>query len=115
MWVEPELGAKPGTFTIHETPEMYGARLLADIGERPEFYFRCVELSKTDKQMKAFEYELLNIYRTMQEMIKTGHWYGNEQQCEAKYKCDYLPMCYNGVDLENSECPDGFKLIFEEE
>jgi hypothetical protein len=35
--VEP--GAKPGTFAIRETPEMFGARLLQDITERPEFYF----------------------------------------------------------------------------
>jgi hypothetical protein len=110
-----ESGAKPGTFAIQETPEMYGARLLADIMERPAFYFRCVELSKTDKEMESFEWELFNVYRTMQEMIRTGHWYGNEQQCEAKYKCDYIPCCYNGVSVENGVVPDGFKLIFDEE
>ena len=113
MIVEP--GAKPDTFAIQETPEMYGARLLADIVERPEFYFRCVELSRTDKEMQSFEWELFNIYRTMQEMIHTGHWYGNESSCEAKYKCNYIPCCYNGIDVENGVIPDGFKLIFDEE
>ena len=113
--VDIEPGAKPGTFAIQETPEMYGARLLADIVERPEFYFRCVELSRINKEMESFEYELVNIYRTMQEMIRTGHWYGNEQQCEAKYKCDYISCCYNGVDVESGIVPDGFKLIFDKE
>lgn len=110
-----EDGAKPGTFAIQETPEMYGARLLADIVERPTFYFRCVELSRTDKEMESFEWELSNIYRTMQDMIRTGHWYGNEQQCEAKYPCSYIPLCYNGVDIESGIVPDGFKMIFDEE
>jgi len=85
-------GARPGTFQIQETPDMYGARLLADIGERPEFYFRCVELTKTDKEMESFEWELLYVYRTMQNMIKTGHWYGDEHHCEAKYPCPYISI-----------------------
>ena len=111
--VEP--GTKPGTFAVQETPEMYGARLLTDIVERPGFYFRCVELSKTDKEMESFEWELFNIYRTMQDMIRTGHWYRDEHQCEAKYKCDYISCCYNGVNVESGIVPDGFKLIFDEE
>jgi len=112
---ETEDGKKEGTFAIRETPEMYGARLLADIGERPEFYFRCVETTRTDKEMEAFEWELLNIYRTMQNMIKTGHWYGNEHQCQATFTCDYMPFCYNGIELSVDEIPDGFKLIFKKE
>ena len=113
--VEVEPGVKFGTFAIRETPEMYGARFLADIGERPEFYFRCVELTKTDKQMEAFEWELFNIYRTMQNMIKTGHWYGNEHQCEATFKCDYIGPCYNGIELSVDDIPEGMKCIFKKE
>lgn len=112
---EVEEGKKPGTFAIRETPEMYGARLLADIGERPEFYFRCVELSRTDKEMESFEWELLNIYRTMQNMIKTDNWYGNEHQCQATFTCDYMPFCYNNIELSVDEIPDGFKIIFKKE
>jgi len=110
-----EPGKKEDTFAIRETPEMYGARLLADIAERPEFYFRCVELSRTDKEMEAFEWELYNIYRTIQNMIKTGHWYGNEHQCEAKYKCPYLSFCYNGIEISADNVPPGMRLIFSEE
>ena len=110
-----EPGKKEGTFAIKETPEMYGARLLADIGERPEFYFRCVEISRTDKEMRSFEWELLNIYRTMQNMIKTNNWYGNEHQCQATFTCDYMPFCYNNIELSVDEIPDGFKLIFNKE
>ncbi|KKM22248.1 hypothetical protein LCGC14_1627210, partial [marine sediment metagenome] len=110
--VEP--GAKLGTFTVRETAEMYGARLLADIGERPEFYFRCIPLTKTDQEMEAFKWELLNIYRTMQNMIKTGHWYGNENHCEAKYKCAYIYPCYNRIEVSEDNVPEGMKCIFKD-
>ncbi len=111
---EVEPGKKEGTFAIRETPEMYGARLLADISERPEFYFRCVEMTRTDKEMEAFEWELYNIYKTMQEMIRTGHFYGNEHQCQAKFTCDYIGPCYNGIELSVENIPDGMVNIFEE-
>lgn len=107
-------GAKEGTFQIKETAEMYGARLLTDIGERPEFYFRCIELTKTDQEMEAFKWELLNIYRTMQNMIKTGHWYGDEYHCEAKYKCEYIYSCYNRIEVTQENVPDGMKCIFKD-
>lgn len=110
-----EPGKKEGTFAIRETSEMYGARLLAAIGEVPEFYFRCVEITRTDKEMESFEWELLNIYRTMQEMIKTGHWYGNEHQCQATFTCDYMPSCYNNIELTVDNVPEGFKIIFKKE
>jgi hypothetical protein len=109
---EIEPGKKEGTFAIKETPEMYGARLLADIGERPEFYFRRVEVTRTDKEMEKFEWELLHIYRTIQSMAKSGHWYSNEFQCEAKYPCDYIGQCYNGIELSADNIPDGMKCIF---
>jgi len=112
---ETEPGKKEGTFAIKETPEMYGARLLADIGERPEFYFRCVEMTRTDAEMESFEWELLNIYRSMQNMIKTDHWYHDEHQCQATFTCDYMPFCYNNIELSIDEIPDGFKLIFNKE
>ena len=108
-------GAKKGTFQIGETPEMYGARLLQDITERPEFYFRCVEMTRTTQEMEAFEHELLSIYRNMQSMIRTGYFYRNEHQCEATFKCDYIEQCYNGIELSVDNVPEGMKCIFDKE
>ncbi|KKN77876.1 hypothetical protein LCGC14_0356130 [marine sediment metagenome] len=108
-------GVKAGTFQIHETPEMYGARLLQDITERPEFYFRCVEMTRTQQEMEAFEHELLSIYRNMQSMIRTGYFYRNEHQCEATFKCDYIGQCYNGIELSVDNVPEGMKCIFDKE
>lgn len=111
--VEP--GKKPGTFAIRETPEMYGARLLADIVERPEFYFGCKELTKTDLQIERFEWEIYNIYKTIREMKKTGHWYGDESQCEATFTCDFVELCYNNVPISVENMPEGMECIFDKE
>ena len=110
-----EHGKKEGTFAICETPEMFGARLLQDIVERSEFYFACRELSKTDQDIIRFEWELYNIYKTIREMVKTGHWYSDESQCEAKFKCDYMEQCYNNILIDQDHVPDGMELIFKKE
>ena len=109
---EVEPGAKEGTFAIRETPDMFGARLLKDITERPEFYFRCVELSRTDKELQAFEQELYDIAKNMQYMIRSGQFYTNEHQCEATFRCDYIGQCYNRETVDQDHVPDGFKCIF---
>ena len=108
--IEP--GAKPGTFTIRETPDMFGARLLEDITERPEFYFRCIELIRTDAELKAFEQELYDIAQNMKFMIRSGRFYTNEHQCEATFRCDYIEQCYNRIQVDQDHVPDGFKCIF---
>lgn len=110
-----EPGANEGTFAIRETPEMYGARLLADIVERPEFYFACKEIVKTDLQMERFEWELYNIYKTIRNMKKTGHWYGDESQCEATFTCDFLESCYNNKPISVDDMPKGMECIYNKE
>lgn len=109
---ETEPGSKPGTFAIRETPDMFGARLLKDITERPKFYFRCIELTKTDAELKAFEQELYDIAQNMRFMIRSGRFYTNEHQCEATFRCDYIEQCYNHVQIDQDHVPDGFKCIF---
>jgi len=109
--IEP--GKKEGTFAIRETPEMYGARLLADIVERPDFYFGRRELTKIDVQMERFEWELYNIYQTIKDMKRTGHWYGDESQCEATFSCDFIPYCYENKEITVEDMPEGFHCIFD--
>ena len=107
-----EPGSKSGTFAIRETPDMFGARLLKDITERPEFYFRCIELTRTDAELKAFEQELYDIAQNMRFMIRSGRFYINEHACEATYRCDYIEQCYNRVQVDQDHVPDDMKCIF---
>lgn len=112
VFTEVEPGKKEGTFAIRETPEMYGARLLADIVERSGFYFGRKEITKTDLQMERFEWELYNIYQNIKDMKRTGHWYMCEDQCEATFTCDFLPYCYENREITVEDMPEGLHCIF---
>ena len=101
-------------FAIQETPEMYGARLLIDIQERPDYYFARRPIARTDADLRKFQTELFHIYRTIRHMAKDDAWYMNESQCEATFKCPYACLCYHNVDVSNGQTPDGFKRIFGE-
>ncbi len=96
-----ESTAKPGQYKIKETPDMYGHRLLADISERPEYYFARREFAKTDAELDRFHKELLAVFVSMRTMYNMDSWYHCEEQCEATYNCDFIDLCYNGID------PDG--------
>lgn len=113
FWVDDKIaevkeGKKEGTFAIKETPRMFGVRLYEDIQERPEFYFNRKEVARTDSDMEAFRWELYCTYKTMKDMIKSGHWFKNEKNCERMGKCAYTPICYNKIDVDEY-IPDGFR------
>jgi len=111
-----ESGKKDGTFSIKETPEMYGARLLQDMTERPEFYFARKEIAVLDSDIERFKWELYNIYQTARNMDKNNCWYTNDQACEATFHCIYRQFCYNNIkfnrdSFKNGEnIPDGFRI-----
>ncbi len=102
--VEP--AKKEGEFKLRETPDMYGARLLADIAERPEYYFARHPIPKTDSDLDRFHKELLCTFHTMRMMYNADSWYHCEKMCENTYHCDYIDICYNGIDPDG-ELPEG--------
>ena len=105
---ELEPGAKSGTFAIRETPEMFGARLLQDITQRPEFYFARKEIVHQSNDIEAFQWELFNIYHSIRQMKLREQWWRNEAACEATYKCAYLDFCYNHINLGPDDVPENF-------
>ncbi len=106
-----EKGAKEGTFAIRETPEMFGARLLQDITTRPEFYFVRKEIAHHDEDIKAFEWELFNIYTNIRMMSNKNTFWRNESACEATFKCQYIDWCYNHRDIGTDETPENFRKL----
>ena len=103
-----EPGKKPGTFAIRETPQMFGARLLDDIYNRPEFYFARKEIVHHSTDIENFKHQLANIYYTIREMKKTNRWWENEHECEATFKCPFMDFCYNQIEVGPDEVPDNF-------
>lgn len=102
-------------FAIRETVDMYAARLLQDITERPDFYFQRREIVRTDAEIHSFKKQLFAIYQSQKAAITGNNWYENEQQCRATFRCQYLSICYGtGAEAvcDGKTTPPGFKRIF---
>lgn len=111
---ETEVG-KSGKPAIRETPEMYGARLLADIQERPEHYFVRREIPRTNKNLAEFRAELYRIYQAQKAFVKQGCWFQNEAQCRATFHCKFIPICHGeGPEAvcDGETIPNGFRRLF---
>jgi hypothetical protein len=99
-------------FAIRETSAMYGARLLKDIYERPEFYFARREVPRTADDIRHFRRELYNIWQNIKHMREGGYWYRNDQQDNLLLHGEYGALCYHNVDVSNGQTPPGFRRIF---
>ena len=100
-------------FAIRETPEMFGARLLADIRENPEKHFARKPISRTDLELERADREFGNIHRLAELARLRDIWFSNEHQCNATYQCQFHPICYDS-DLASGEVPEGFRRLDEE-
>ncbi len=104
-------GSKEGTFAIRETPEMFGARLLAEIRENPEKHFARKEIARTDQELAILNEEYSNIARLTNIITKRELWFKNENHCDATYRCSFHPICYYNQDVSEGNVPDGFKCL----
>lgn len=93
-----------------ETVQMYGARLTADIAERPDFYFNRVEIPRLEADLAEFGWELWQIQQDLRECQRTGRWYRNTAACLHPYKCEYFDLCVNGYDPA-AGVPSGYVRI----
>ena len=111
VWRKPTIRQKQ-----KETPDEYGQRLLADIQERPTYYFARREIARTSTDLARFIGELGAIHKAVQLYRKHGCWFCNEKRCRDPYPCEYIPVCYGkGADAAVLETPQGFKRLGEQQ
>jgi hypothetical protein len=97
-----------------ETPEMFGARLLADIAERPEFYFGQREVSRTDQELEEFEQRLVKIAKQIKYVEKNDLWICSNA-CTSPYYCEFLSICRGNLAVDPDEpAPTGYRWKFKE-
>lgn len=113
VWGKPPKATKknpdPETpFTIRETPEMFGARLLADILENPEKHFARKDISRTDAELRTLDAEYYGLARLADFAARQGLFFRNEHHCNATYRCKFSPICHFDLDVSDGKVPDGF-------
>jgi hypothetical protein len=95
--------------TRTETSQEFGERLLADITERPEFYFARQEIPRLDADLLEFRHELWQQAQAIRETQKTGRHFRNTNACTLMGRCQYFEQCTNSHDW--TTVPAGFVRV----
>ena len=101
-----------------ETPEMFGARLTADLVERPERYFRRLEVARLDRDLEEEARELWLQQQAVARALRSGSFFRNTSACLSPYRCEFADLCLSGVrpaGLEPGEVPEGFETSLPKE
>lgn len=99
-----------GVCPERETPRMYGARLLADLSERPEFYFARNEIPRLQSDLDQFKLDQWAAVRAISSCELDGYWPRNTGACTSPYRCQFLDVCRGLNGDPDEQVPDGFRI-----
>jgi hypothetical protein len=84
-----------------ETPTEYGARLMADIDSRPDYYFARREIVRMQDEMVDYLYDMWGCAREIREAQLSSRWPRNPNACKRYGICEYFPVCTKVASLED--------------
>lgn len=101
-----------------ETPAQYGQRLLADIGERPDYYFQRREVPRLEDELAEYRGEL---WQQAQLILETRRraacladpsraWFRNVGRMTCS-QCEFADLCLNAVHVDPASPPPGYQLL----
>jgi len=93
-----------------QTPDEWGAKLLQDIGRRPDWYFARHEIARLDSDIEETLAELWDLQKTIREAQRTGRWYKSVYQDSCVF-CAYFGLCCCHYDPQPNIVPEGFRYV----
>lgn len=97
-----------------ETDEEYGDRLMADICERPEFYYQRKEIPVLSDALETFQYEMWAQARMIADCDRLNRWFRHVSWATCPH-CDYAPICYQSQTVNPGDpAPAGYAYKREE-
>lgn len=96
--------------TRRMTAEEWGEKLVADIGERPDFYYARREIPRLDQDLEEWQAEMYEVQRTISEAQKTGRWFKTVSPSTCDF-CPYFGLCSSGLDPQSGSLPVGFVRV----
>lgn len=98
-------------YSLRETPEMFGARLLYDIVERPHHYFQRRAVTRTDAEIQSFADRLPKLASQIRYVSRQGLWLQCWNACNTAYRCVFYNLCRSNVQYKPGDpAPVGYKL-----
>lgn len=102
---------------VMETPEQYADRLIADIKERPDFYFARREVPVLDQDVEEFKIQRLMMSRSilanraMQKRCARPEqaWPRNISDNTCSF-CPFDSFCLQNINININQPPAGFKI-----
>jgi len=81
---------------VNDTQDDFGKRIVDDMKERPEFYFKRHYSYRSDEELDLFEADLIETAKDMLVRFKSDVWYRNTDACwNFNSACQYMPICFS--------------------
>ena len=84
-----------------ETPEEWKARLMADIAERPDYYFQRVEVVRSESDLSDYLFDMWAVGREIADAERIGRWSRNPNACSIYGSCEYFDVCTGCASLDD--------------
>lgn len=108
-----ESGDAAQGFTLQsriQTPQEFAEKLMADITERPDWYFARQEIPRLASDLDEFSAELWQIQQNIRLAQIDGRNYRNTGACKFNNsKCAYFNVCHPTIDP--TQIPSGFVRV----
>jgi hypothetical protein len=101
-----------------ETPEQFGERLLADIGERPDFYYQRREIPRLEDELALFRAEL---WQQAQHLIALRRRAALLPDPAAAHfrnvgrmtcgQCEFADLCLSGIRVDPARPPASYQIL----
>ena len=97
------------------TPQEWSNRLIADIGERPEWYFQRQEIARLDSEIEEFRKETWQVQLDIRNCQRgDGSWYKTVNKGSCTY-CSFFSLCVNKEEIDRQtqpiDYPEGFMKL----
>ena len=85
-------------------------KLMADIEERPEWYYRRVEIARLDDDILEYKRETWQIQREIRQAQKENAHFKTVHMNSCDY-CPFFGLCTSKWTWDGSNVPEGFVLL----
>lgn len=93
-----------------ETPGEYGARLLADIEARPDYYYQRREVPRLEDDLRTFGLECWQQAQMLSDCRRWGRWFRSVGRNTCSF-CEYARLCLQSITVNPEAPPDGFEIM----